>query len=256
MKISTVIPVYNTKPKFFRECVNSVLNQTHPVDEIIIVDDGSDSPKTLDELYHSGLHLHPLIKIITQKNKRIPGALNTGIRYMTGDWFAGCSSDDRWLPHKIEEQVKFVRSNPKAKVMYSDWEYIDSEGFQLSTYTEPGFKDRFEAGRYIIKDYFGNWSGAMIHKSVFDDIGLYNENLIIHEDYEFNIRILTKYMMHRIPKVLFQYRTNPEAITFNKTHGRGTDTAKRCIEIGRAIAIEHFGNEEDRKKYPLWKFDE
>ena len=80
MKISAVIPVYNTNPKFLRECINSVLNQTHPVDEIIIIDDGSDRPETLDELYHTKLHLHPLIRIISQKNKKISGALNNGIR--------------------------------------------------------------------------------------------------------------------------------------------------------------------------------
>jgi len=247
MKISTVIPVFNTNPNFLRQCVECVLNQTRKVDEIIIVDDGSFRKETLLEL--KLLEFFPELKIVHQENRKIPGALNTGIRNMVGDWWTGCSSDDRWLPSKIEEQVKFLRAHPEAKVIYSDWEYIDSEGFTTGTYREPEFKNRFEAGKHIIREYFGNWSGLMIHKSVFDDIGLFNEDLPVHEDYEFNIRMLTKYMMYRIPRVLFQYRTNPESIGFSQEYGRGTKEAKRCIEVGRKIAIEHFGDEKDRQQF-------
>jgi len=252
MKISTVIPVFNTNPNFLRQCVDGVLNQTRKVDEIIIVDDGSTRKETLLELKMLGYF--PELKIVHQENKKIPGALNTGIRNMSGDWWTGCSSDDRWLPNKIEEQVKFIQENPEAKVIYCDWEYINSEGFTTGTYREPEFKNRFEAGKHIIREYFGNWSGLMIHKSVFDDIGLFNEDLPVHEDYEFNIRILTKHMMYRIPKILFQYRTNPESIGFSKKYGRGTEEAKRCIEVGRKIAVEHFGDEKDRKQF-LQKVD-
>lgn len=249
IKISTVIPVYNTNPKFLRQCMESVLNQTHQVDQVILVNDGSYRRETIDEITNLFNRYFPKITLANQINKKIPGALNTGIRNMIGDWWTGCSSDDRWLPNKIETQVKFIKEHPEAKTVYCDWEYINAEGFTTGTYREPEFKNRFEAGKHIIREYFGNWSGLMIHKSVFDDIGLFNEDLPVHEDYEFTVRILTKFMMYRIPKVLFQYRTHSESIGFSEKYGRGTEEARRCVEVGRRIAIEHFGDDEDRRQF-------
>jgi len=250
MKISTTIPVFNTNPKYLCEALGSVLNQTYGVDEIILVNDGSTRTETLQELYniHFWFKKNP-VKVLWQNNKKISGALNTGIRNMTGDWWTGCSSDDRWLPNKIEEQVKFIEAHPEAKVIYSDWEFIDNEGFRIKAYYEPEFKDRFEAGKHIIREYFGNWSGLMIHKSVFDDIGLFNEAYPTREDYEFAIRVLTKHMMYRIPKILFQYRLHDEQITNSVKFGSRTAEAKKYCEMARALAIEHFGDEEDRKQF-------
>ena len=128
MKISAVMPVFNTDPKYIFEAVQSILTQNYNIYEFIIVNDGSDRSETLGVLnqiqkaYLAGIRVEHHFE-----NKGIPGALNTGIRVMKGDWFAGCSSDDRWLPNKTEEHVKFVKSNPKAKAMYSDWEFINDE---------------------------------------------------------------------------------------------------------------------------------
>jgi len=248
MKISVVIPVFNTNPIFLGQAVSSIFAQSYQPTEIIIINDGSDRTETIDMLLFLQKSF-PELTFVNQNNKYISGALNTGIRQMKEDWWTGCSSDDRWLPNKIEEQVEFIEAHPEAKVIYSDWEFINNEGFRLKTYYEPEFKDRFEAGKHIIREYFGNWSGLMIHKSVFDDIGLFNESYPTREDYEFAIRILTKHMMYRIPKVLFQYRLHDEQITNSVKFGSRTTEAKKYCEMARALAIEHFGDEEDRRQF-------
>ncbi len=250
MKISAVIPVYNTDPKYLQEAAISILTQNSPVHELIIVNDGSIRKDTLVAL--DDMRDLSLVRVIDQPNKKISGALNTGIRLMSGDWFAGCSSDDRWLPSRIEEQVKFIRAHPEAKVIYCDWEFIDNDGFTIKTHREPsGFKDRFEAGKHIIREHIGMWSGMMIHKSVFDDVGLYNESFPTREDYEMHIRILTKHMMYHIPKVLAQYRLHGEQISNSNSHGSFTDIGKKYCELARDLAIEHFGNEDDRREFPV-----
>lgn len=240
MKISVVIPVFNTNPKYLDTALFYVINQTLKPYEIIVVDDGSDRIETLNRLVYLKNN-YPEITFLKQKNKGIAGALNTGIRYMLGDWWAGCSSDDRWLPNKLEEQVNFIEENSKAKIIYSDWQFINEHGSVLRDFIEPEFKDRMEAGRYIIHDYFGNWSGMMVHKSIFEDIGFFDESYPTREDYEFNIRILTKYMMYRVPGILFQYRLHSEQLTNSKHLGCRTAEAKSYTERARAIAIKHFG---------------
>ncbi len=256
MKISAVMPVFNTDPKYLREAFNSILAQSHQVSEIIIINDGSTRTETLQELYniHFWFKRNP-VQVIYQNNKKISGALNTGIRVMKGDWWAGCSSDDRWLPNKIKEQVEFIEAHPEAKVLYCDWEFIDKEGFAGKIHHEPsGFKDRFEAGKHIIREHIGMWSGMMIHKSVFDSVGLYNESFPTREDYEMHTRILTKHMMYHIPKVLAQYRLHREQISNSRDQGSYTDVGKHYCEMARDLAIEHFGDEKDRKEFPAGRY--
>ena len=243
MKISIVIPVFNTKAEYLRMAVESVLYQTYPCHELIIVNDGSTREETLKELRLIREYENPVIvKVIDQENKKISGALNTGIRNMTGDWWTGCGSDDTWLPDKLEEQVKFIEEHPEAKVIYSDWYYIDQKGKIVGHFKEPEFKDRMEAGRYIIHDYFGTWGGMMVHRSVFDEVGLFNESFPTREDYEMNIRILNKFMMYRVPKKLFTYRLHPEQLTNSANYGSKSVDGKKYTEIARSHAIELFGD--------------
>lgn len=256
MKISVVIPVFNTKAEYLRMAVESVLLQSYPCHELIVVNDGSTRKETLQELNTAkyGYDKYDIIKVIDQENKKISGALNTGIRHMTGDWWTGCGSDDTWLPDKLKEQVSFIEKHPDAKVIYCDWDYIDAKGNVIKHFTEPEFKDRIEAGKYIIRNYFGTWGGMMIHRSVFDAVGLFNEAFPTREDYEMNIRILIKFMMYRVPKTLFTYRLHPEQLTNSAHAGARSADGKRYTEIARDLAIAFFGDEADRKQFPYGRY--
>ena len=244
MKISVVMPVFNTKADYLVESINSVTMQSYPCHELIIVDDGSTRAETIETLKaakrRSAMGDFPMpVTVISQKNKKISGALNTGIRNMTGDWWAGCASDDLWSPHKLEEQADFIKTCPEAKVLYCDWVYINSIGKITGNFTEPEFKTREEAGRYIINDYFGCWSGMMIHRSVFDTIGLFNEQYPTREDFEMNIRILTRFMMYRVPKTLFAYRIHEEQLTSTNKK----EIQEKYRVLARNLAIKYFGEE-------------
>ena len=239
------MPVYNTKAEYLREAIKSVIWQSKPCFELIVVNDGSTRPETLDELNvisgMSKVFAIPEICVINQENKKISGALNTGIRYMHGEWWAGCGSDDTWYPDKLRKQIEFIKNNLEAKVIYCDWDFIDANGKIIRNFKEPEFKDRMEAGRYIIHDHFGTWGGMLVHRSVFDDIGLFDEEFPTREDYEMNIRILTKYMMHRVPETLFTYRLHNEQLTNSSHAGSRSATGKKYCELAKARAIKHFG---------------
>src|SRR6185437_2092788 len=99
MKVSIIIPVYNTE-KYLDECIQSALNQTYHDIEIIAVNDGSkDNSLNILEQYSDK------IKIISKSNGGTASALNVGIKNMNGQWFKWLSADDLLHPTAIEELV-------------------------------------------------------------------------------------------------------------------------------------------------------
>ena len=107
MNISAVIPTFNRGYCLLR-AINSILAQTTPVDEIIIVDDGSDD-KTYDLLIKSELFdmpgRVPTIRYLYQENKGVSAARNLGIKKSKGEFIGFIDSDDLWKPNKIKYQL-------------------------------------------------------------------------------------------------------------------------------------------------------
>ncbi|MHC5139531.1 MAG: glycosyltransferase family 2 protein, partial [Planctomycetota bacterium] len=100
LTISAVIPAYNAA-KYIARSIDSVLAQTHPVDEIVIVDDGStDNTAAIIKDYGDK------VRYIHQPNAGVSAARNTGIEAATGNWIAFLDADDEWLPEKIKRQVE------------------------------------------------------------------------------------------------------------------------------------------------------
>ena len=152
MKISAVVPVFNTNPKYVQQCLDSIYGQFYKPHEIIVVNDGSTREETLaflKELKEGGK-----VRVIDQENKKISGALNTGIRNMTGDWWAGLSSDDMWYPNKLKDQVEYQKQHPEAEVIYANWDMIDGDGNVVRRINEPQFANLYQQQKHLIKGYF------------------------------------------------------------------------------------------------------
>lgn len=244
-EVSVIIPVYNTQAKYLQEATQSIMLQTFTDWELIIIDDGSSKKETLEELEEIKSFNMENIFIIHQENKKISGALNAGIKEMRGQWWAGLSSDDKWRADKLEKQIAFIEKNPKAKIIYSDWEFIDLNSKVIKKYIEPEFKTQEEAMRFMItrgQGHFATWSGQMIHREVFSKIGLFNEDFPCCEDYEMNIRLLKHYMMYKIPEALFQYRLYEQQLTRN-IHRTNRDI---YIEIARSLGEKYLEDNELR----------
>jgi len=95
-RISTIIPTYN-RAKVVGDAIESVLSQTRPADEIIVVDDGS-TDTTVEILQH----YIPRITLITQKNRGVSAARNRGLSAASGEWITFLDSDDIWRPDRLE----------------------------------------------------------------------------------------------------------------------------------------------------------
>src|SRR6185312_6789145 len=217
MKVSIVIPVYNAE-KYLDACIASALQQTYDYVEIIAVNDGS-TDKSLDILKtYSGK-----IKIIDKRNGGTPTALNSGINMMTGEWFKWLSADDVLLEYAIESLIQetiALGEKSKSTIFYSNYNLIDKSNNVVGEFIEQNNNslNNFEQNVILLDHHYGNGITSLIHKSVFDKCGLFNETVGFQEDYEFWLRCCLLYgcNMHLIPKILANYRIHEGQLTKKK----------------------------------------
>jgi len=114
VQISVIIPTYNRVAMLGR-AIDSVLAQTTPADEIIVVDDGSDD----DTKIFVGA-CYPQITYLYQAHAGVSAARNHGFRFADGDWMALLDSDDAWQPTKLTEQLALARQSPELRLIHSD----------------------------------------------------------------------------------------------------------------------------------------
>ena len=192
MNISVVIPTYN-RANHILNAIKSVQNQTYKIDEIIIVDDGS-TDNTKELLNNQD------IKYIYQENHGVSSARNIGIKNCKNDWIAFLDSDDIWIDNKIELQVNSHKKNPDILISHTD-EYWIRNGKQINKkyhQQKPSgwcFLDNLDSCKI-------GPSTTLLHKSIFKNIGYFDENLKVCEDYDLWLRILQKYELGLISKPL------------------------------------------------------
>ena len=185
MQISLIIPTFN-RCSTLQRALTSVLQQTILPDEIIVVDDGS-----TDGTAQMMSREFPELVYVAQENKGVSAARNKGIQLAQGDWFAFLDSDDTWLPEKLAMQICALTESPEIKICHSDEIWIRN-GVRVNAMLK-----HKKAGGWIFKQYLPlcamSPSAIMIHRSVFDDVGLFDESLPACEDYDLWLRITAKY---------------------------------------------------------------
>lgn len=217
MKISVVIPAYNAEMHIAR-AIDSVLAQTRPADEIIVIDDGS-----TDGTAEVVLSYGDKVIFIQQQNAGVSVARNTGIERATGGWIAFLDADDEWLPEKLNLQSEHLHRNPDLKWTYSNF-YKKSHKrnslrlAQVSNKIDVLLQD----GEYFedyLQSYFNHayaWTcTVLIHRDVFSTVGLFEPGMKRAQDNDLWYRIA-----YQIPKV--GYLAEPLAIYHLDTPGSST----------------------------------
>jgi GT2 family glycosyltransferase len=188
--VSVVIPTYNRCDRL-AGAIESVLHQTYAPLELIVVDDGStDGTADLLKAYGDG------IRVIHQENRGVSGARNTGIRAANGELIALLDSDDRWLPAKLEHQVSFFMASAGAMICQTEEIWIRG-GKRVN----PKNRHRKFSGMIFEKTLplcLVSPSAVMMRKSLFQEVGLFDEDLPACEDYDLWLRITWKYPVHLI----------------------------------------------------------
>ncbi len=195
MRISVVIPSYN-RAHTLQRALKSVLNQTSPADEIIVVDDGStDHSATLMQQF-------PTIKLIQQENKGVSAARNTGIRATIHEWIALLDSDDEWLADKLINIRQSQHDHPEIKLFHSNEIWIRN-GVRVNPMNKHN-KYGGDIFHYCLPLCVISPSAVVLHRSLFDQCGLFNENLPACEDYDLWLRICHQYPVVYLPQALIK----------------------------------------------------
>ncbi len=210
-KISVIIPVYNTKPEYFKEAVESVINQSVKPDEIIIVDDGSDKP-IIDDFTSS-----TDIKIIrNEKNKGIGYCRQFGVEEATGDYIAQLSSDDIWDEKYLETMIKIAKQQPN-KILYSKYYIINENSEMVGDANVQGYGSHEDFCIACFEDayrnnMFVNFSTTFFPKEVFKKVK-FDKNLIFGEDLDFLLKSMKHFEYYFVPKYLLKYRVGDTTTT-------------------------------------------
>jgi len=206
LKVSALIPTYNRRTHILR-AIESVLVQTVPVDEIIVVDDGSSDGSA--EAIHS--RFGSRVSVVQQKNAGVSAARNRGIREARGEWIALLDSDDVWLPPKIERQLEVLAAlGDDFGFCFTDCIYEGDPNLKLSVFQEvglgnvPTFGPFQDPASYLVADRGPAWTQSlMIRRSLFSEIAGFDEALVIKEDADvvFQLSFKTKFCFVAEPLV-------------------------------------------------------
>ncbi len=194
--ISIIIPTFNRLELLSRE-LDSVYRQSFSDFEVIVVDDGSgDGTAEMISTKFPQVHYH------YQDNAGVSSARNKGLLNAKADWIAFLDSDDEWLPEKLLQQVQLIEQNPGAKICHTEEIWIRN-GTRVNQ-----MKKHRKAGGWIFQQCLPlcamSPSSIMIHRTVFEDVGVFDIELPACEDYDLWLRIAAKYPVLYIEQPLIK----------------------------------------------------
>ena len=237
-KITIVIPAYNAS-NYLAEAIESALAQTYPHVEIVVVNDGSPDDGATRQI---ALSYGEKIRYFEKENGGSSSALNMGIANMTGEWFSWLSHDDLYEPHKLERQVQYMNALDIGEdaianhVFFSASTLIDRKGDTIR-----GFRPKetaalsrkvssFPHNGYLIAEptvYNFHGCSCLVHKRVFDAVGVFDEKLRLLNDLD---------MWFRIYSVGYKIHYIPEALVKGRIHG---------AQVSKSIGFSYHNPEQD-----------
>jgi glycosyltransferase involved in cell wall biosynthesis len=223
--VSVVIPVYNGE-KYITECLESVYQQTYPSFEVIIIDDGS-----TDQSLEIINKMPGDKKIISQQNKDVSHARNTGIKNASGQLIAFLDQDDLWDTKRLEKLIRVFMKNPDVDLFFTDLSKFNDEGKNWHP------RDRHKAAsRLRDENLFENLirknvlmpSAVMVKKDRFIEAGMFDPQFKTCGDYEMWLRMAAKGM---------RFKYLPEPLTLYRQHGENTSKKIEIMNEDRLNAI-------------------
>ncbi len=258
-RVSVIIPTYNAE-KFIAKTINSVLDQTYQDFEILVIDDESpDRSVEVCQQFHDDR-----LRIISQPNRGLPGARNTGIRAAQGEFIAFLDADDLWLPEKLAAHVQHLDSRPDVGVSFSYSAFIDDDDVLTGLVQRPKQLEHITPDYVLCRNPIGNGSAAVLRRAVFEDIAFQDDRHGVMESCYFDervnhhsadatdvecwlrISITTQWAMSGIAQPLTRYRIHTGGLSANVT--RQLEALEAVIEKTRGYAPEIIGKCEHKAK--------
>ena len=243
-RVSVVIPLYQTE-RYIREAVQSVLAQTFDDFELLVIDDGSSDrgPAIVRNFADTR------IRLVTQQNRGLAGARNTGIRESIGAYIAFLDADDRWHPEKLARHVALLDARPDVGLTYCGSRLIDDEGKSLGLVQWPQ-RTNTRAEDVLTRNPVGNGSAPVVRRATFEQIAFvdasldricwFDESYRQSEDIECWTRIVatTVWQLALVPFALTDYRVTSTGLSANTARQLETWRRFRAKVKSYAPALE------------------
>lgn len=211
VQVSVIVPLYNYG-HYLTECLQSIHNQTYPVKEIIIVNDGSTDGSL--EIAKEYAHWSSKIKVVDKENGGLASARNAGIAVATGTHYMTLDADDKLTPGAIEEHVKLL-TDDKTIAQCALLEF--GERHVLNVPPERTSLEQVMQANTM-------YCNCMFPKKAWEEVGGYDESSTMrlgYEDWEFNIRVLAAgYRVNTSDFIALRYRVHEGQMTQATSHPR------------------------------------
>lgn len=222
LSVAVVVSCFNAE-NFIEKTLNSVLNQSYPISEIIVVDDGStDNTTKICKKFGS------LLKVLTHKNFENKGqaeSLNAGILYSKSDLIAFLDHDDLWYVDKIQKQVEIFANDKSVGLCYVNGFVINEYDEELYPIIAENFKESSQPENFLLNCHIRTPSMVMVRRSLFDCVGLFS-NQIFPPDHDMWIRIGERTNFFYIDSKLVGYRQHSSQLSVTKNRKMWEDQFK------------------------------
>ena len=209
--VSVVIPAYNYG-RFIADAIASVLEQTHPPAEIIVVDDGS-----TDDTAAVVATFGDAVRYIRQHNAGVCAARNRGVSESTGALIAFLDADDTWEPTNLEKQLAVFETDDDIGLVHCGMREFDGEtGETIGLHMEGGEEGVADnlllwEGSVIV----GPGGGVTVTRKAFDRVGGFDTRIKVGEDWDFCYRVARLFKIGFVAEPLLNYRSHNAAAHHN-----------------------------------------
>lgn len=240
-KVSIIIPVYNGS-NYLKEAIDSALAQTYSNIEVIVVNDGSIDNGATEKIALSYGHK---IRYLKKENGGTASALNMGIKNMEGEYFSWLSHDDVYYPDKIKKEIEAVlESGDSTKIVQCEYDFYDMSS---QIYTPTDFYKVYSVEQ-LTNSVFSllqlqlHACGALIHRTHFEKVGFFNENLRYTQDIEMWFRLLRGEKSLWVSQKLFMVRVHPEADSKKHYNAWNQENARLYMKFTQMMSDEELAS--------------
>lgn len=248
--VSVLVPLFN-RAKYIQETIKSALSQEYDNLEVIVVDDGStDGGDNLVESFLDTGRVQ-LFRHEGGANRGQSISLNLALSKARGEYIAVLDSDDIFLPNKLKDQVGYLQAHPEVGLVYGMGFGVDASGEQVYKILSENHFEPNDPNKILLDCYFHLPVGSLVRKSVYDQVGGFDESLRAGQDHDMQVRMAEVTRFGFLPVRVYCYRRHGESISQQGLERRWRNA---LIILEKAISRYPYQKDTIRKRRAVINF--
>lgn len=213
--VSVYIPCYN-QAHCVAEAIQSVLDQTRPADEIVIVDDASTDESATIIRDFASRYPDAIVPVFHEANQGISRTRNDALERATGDFVTHVDGDDRMGPRKLEVEAAVLEEDPECGFVFSNYRVVTGEGALVWPWVEASRPaEGHILGETFCRDFPKQvlFRMEMVRRDAYREVGFYDPHFTVYEDFEQKIRLSAALRCRYVHEVTGEYVVHGEGLS-------------------------------------------